>query len=188
MHRRTVLLTGACAAVFLSAVPGFGGAVAVARSAPHSHGVPVDIRVEGARQTLIAEMALNVEAKRIDLNGNPADACEGTTAAAALQDATHGNWSGTYSSSLGYSVEGILGEEHAFSSPYYWSYWVEGKTATTGVCSTVLKPHMHLLFFAQCSKESVAQCPEGLFEPPVLALSGPSLARAGKSLTLKVAS
>ncbi|MHB8492598.1 MAG: hypothetical protein ACYDA6_10365 [Solirubrobacteraceae bacterium] len=189
MKIRTLVTAGACAAMTMCAALALLGGIANARPASHGARTPIDIRVEGAKKTLLAETALNVEAERIDPDGKPADTCEGATAAAALQEATRGDWAaGAYYSGLGYSVAGIIGESHPFSSPYYWSFWVDGKTSTTGICSVKLQPHMHLLFFVQCSQQSAAQCPEGLFEPPVLALSGPQRARAGKALTLRVSS
>lgn len=180
---------GAGMALVAAAALGPLGAPVLAHSAKHGGGVKVHIRVEGVHSTLLAETSLEATAQRIDPDGKPADTCEGDTAAAALQEATHGRWTaGAYYSGLGYSVAGILGESHVFSSPYYWSFWINGKTATQGICSAKLTAGEQLLFFVQCSKQSATECPEGLFEPPVLELSGPKSARAGQSVTLKVLS
>ncbi len=163
---------------------------AVAR--PSSWGVRplgVSVRVEGLASTLLAETTVNTKATSIDKDGKPADRCEGDTAAVALQDATGGHWTaGTFSSSLGYPVIGIRGESYPFTSAYYWSFWIDGTPATTGICGATLHKGEHLLFFPQCSQESASSCPQGTFNPAVLELRGPATARVGKHVTLSVKS
>lgn len=158
-------------------------------AASSAHGVKVSVRVEGMNTTLIPQTSVLTKAAQIDKDGKPADACEGDTAAVALQDATHGRWTaGTYSSGLGYPVVGIGGESYPFTSDYYWSLWLGGKPATTGICEATLSKGEQILLFPQCSQESAAKCPQGMFEPSVLRLTGPSRARKGKTITLSVAS
>ncbi|HEX3850908.1 MAG TPA: DUF4430 domain-containing protein, partial [Polyangiaceae bacterium] len=120
-------------------------------------------------------------------DGKSSDSCEGDTAAVALQDATKGKWTaGTFSSGLGYPVSGIKGEEYTFTSTYYWSFWADGKPATTGICGAKLHSGEHLLFFPQCSSETESDCTKGNFDPSVLSLSAPKKAHAGKAVTLSV--
>lgn len=164
------------------------GALAHGAKHPAKHGVKVFIRAEGAKRTLISETALTVAPQTVDPAGKPEDACTGASAAAALQQATRGHWQGKYYSGLGYAVEGIKGETFSFESPYYWSFWIDSKPATVGICTAMLHAGEHLLFFPQCSKESAAQCPQGLFDPPVLELRGPARARVGETITLHVLS
>lgn len=150
-------------------------------------GTRVHIRVEGMHSTLLPETTLSVKAQSIDPDGKPSDTCEGDTAAAALQLATKGKWkAGAYYSGLGYSVEGLFGESYSFSSSYYWSFWIDGKVASAGICGATLHPGEKLLFFPQCSKESAEQCPDGLFNPPVLEVNGPQRARVGKTILVRV--
>jgi hypothetical protein len=152
-------------------------------------GVRVTVRVEGMRSTLLPATTVDAHAMTVDPDGKPADTCSGATAAAALQQATGGKWTaGAYYSGLGYPVIGLFGESYPFTSAYYWSFWVDGKVASAGICGTALHPGERLLFFPQCSKESAAECPQGLFDPPVLELKGSGRARAGKAITLKVLS
>jgi hypothetical protein len=198
---------GALASILAGPLAGAGGAHRVARAGAvavhagtfagaskarrkgHAHGVRVSVRVEGMRSTLLASTFVNATPRPIDPDGKPADTCEGDTAAVALGDATHSHWTaGPYYSGLGYSVVGILGESHPFTSPYYWSVWLDGKAATTGICTATLHPGESILFFPQCSAESAAGCPQGLFDPPVLSLSGPTRARVGKAIAVKVLS
>ncbi|HLI31856.1 MAG TPA: DUF4430 domain-containing protein [Solirubrobacteraceae bacterium] len=178
--------TCGCALALALLLP--SGALAHKAKPPAKGGVKVFIRVEGAKRTLLAETAISVKSESVDPAGKPEDACTGVTAAAALQQATHGRWQGKYYSGLGYSVEAIDGEAFSFESPYYWSFWIDSKPATVGICSAKLHAGEHLLFFPQCSKEAATQCPQGLFDPPVLELRGPKRARVGQTITLHVLS
>lgn len=147
----------------------------------------VSVRVEGLSKTLLASTVVNTKAAALDPDGKPADTCEGDTAAVALQDATKGRWTaGAYYSGLGYSVQGLFGESYSFSSSYYWSFWVDGKVASAGICGITLRAKDQLLFFPQCSKESAAACPDGTFNPAVLELTGPRRAHTGKAVAVKV--
>ncbi len=187
MKHARLIAVGAFAAAVLSAVllP-FAGQASAGR-AVQSSGIRVSVRVEGIASTLLAETAVNVKATAIDKDGKPADACVGDTAAVALQDATHGHWTaGAYSSGLGYPVIGIRGESYPFTSDYYWSLWIDGKPASTGICGATLHRGDRLLFFPQCSQESASSCPRGMFDPAVLELTGPASAHAGKAIALTV--
>lgn len=185
-HSRNLVL--ACASVAALACA-FAGSLSGAAFAAKSGGTRVDVRVEGLRSTLLPETVVLAKAQSIDPDGKPADTCEGDTAAAALQQATKGSWkAGAYYSGLGYSVEGLLGESYSFSSAYYWSFWIDGKVASAGICGATLHAGEHLLFFPQCSKESAEQCPDGMFNPPVLQVGGPKRAHVGKTITVRVSS
>jgi hypothetical protein len=192
MHHSRILAVGAFAAAALLAVLAPLAGQASAGRAAHSEPfrgirIHVDVRVEGITSTLLAETEVRAKAASVDKDGKPTDTCEGDTAAVALQDATHGNWTaGTFSSGLGYPVMAIKGESYPFTSSYYWSFWVDNKPATTGICGVTLKKGDRLLFFPQCSQEAATSCPQGMFDPNVLALSAPKRARVGKAITVSV--
>ncbi len=177
--------TGQASADRVSAGQSFAGRAA--RSEPARTHVSVDVRVEGIPSTLLPEAVVSTKATSIDKDGKPGDTCEGDTAAVALQDATHGHWTaGPFSNGLGYPVIAIKGESYPFASDYYWSFWVDGKPATTGICGATLHGGERLLFFPQCSQESAASCPRGMFDPAVLLVKRPAKARAGKAVALSV--
>lgn len=188
-HSRTLAL-GVLAAASLSASALALPLVAQASTAVNaakSGGLPASVRVEGIAKTLLAETTVSTKATSIDKDGKPADACEGDTAAVALQVATKGNWTaGAFSSGLGYPVTGIEGESYPFTSSYYWSFWVNDKPATTGICGATLHRGDKVLFFPQCSQESASACPQGMFDPAVLEIKHPGKAKAGKALELNV--
>jgi hypothetical protein len=188
MKHSRLIAVGAFAAAALPvlALP-VAGQASSDRAVQSSAGTHVSVRVEGISSTLLPETAVSAKAASIDKDGKPTDTCEGDTAAVALQDATHGHWTaGTFSSGLGYPVIGVRGEEYPFTSSYYWSFWVDGRPATTGICGATLKKGDRLLFFPQCSREVVASCPRGMFNPSVLALSAPRSARAGRTIAVSV--
>jgi hypothetical protein len=187
-HSRQIAV-GTFAAAALSAVL---APLAGQASVGHPHhsepaGTAVSVRVEGIASTLLAETEVRAKAMSIDKDGKPADTCEGDTAAVALQDATRGNWTaGTFSSGLGYPVTAIKGESYPFTSNYYWSFWIDNKPATTGICGATVHKGDRLLFFPQCSQEVATSCPQGMFNPNVLSLSAPRGARVGKALVVSV--
>lgn len=177
MKRIALIAAGMCAVALLAP------SIATAKRT----GSTVSIRVEGMTRTLLPETGLSPHSSEIDKDGKPADTCVGDTAAVALEDGTHGHWTaGTYSSGLGYPVIGVLGESYPFTSDYYWALWIDDKPATTGICGATLKNGDSILLFPQCSQESAANCPQGMFNPAVLKLSGPSRAHVGRSIVLKV--
>jgi hypothetical protein len=184
-HSRT-LAVGASAAVALSLAVLSPAALAASGRHKGGKGTPASIRVEGISKTLLAETTLLVKAASIDKDSKH-DVCGGVTAAAALQDATKGNWTaGPFSAGLGYPVVGIFGESYPFTSSYYWSFWIDDKPGTVGICGATLHAKEKLLFFPQCSQESASACPQGMFDPPVLLLKAASHVKVGHPLNLSV--
>jgi len=181
-HSRT-LAVGVFAAAALSSL-----AFPLAGQAS-SGGTSASVRVEGLSKTLLPETIVSAKPKTINKDGKPGDVCEGASGAVALEDATHGHWAaGGFFSGLGYSVEGIEGESYSFTSSYYWSFWIDNKPATAGICAA-LHAKEKLLFFPQCSKESAGSCPQGMFNPAVLLVKSPARkAHAGKAVTFSVSS
>lgn len=195
MKQARTLAAGAsvAAAVSLLVLSLVASPALAAAGAKGGKGTPANVRVEGISKTLLPETTVLVKAASIEKDGKPADVCEGATAAVALQDATKGNWTaGTFSAGLGYPVVGIFGESYPFTSAYYWSFWIDDKPATTGICGATLHAKDRLLFFPQCSQESASACPQGMFDPPVLEIkdpahpTGPAHVRVGHPLNLSV--
>jgi hypothetical protein len=105
----------------------------------------VTVRVEGSSDTLLARTAVHTTTTPVVKDGNPAHSCTGTSVAGALEVGTAGNWSGTWSDGLGYSVEVILGESHTFSSDHYWGEFVNGVPGN-GACADELSAGDEVLF------------------------------------------
>lgn len=163
--RRMFALVGAILALTLTSA-------AVASAA----GTTVTVRVEGLTRTLLAPVAVHTHSGTITTGGTPAGACPSTSAAGALDLATHHRFNGTYGS-FGLSVTQILGETHPFTPPsYYWSVWVDNRYAPAGVCALKLHRGEQLLFAAVPDKGS---------EYPIV-ITAPGRATAGQPFKLHV--
>lgn len=132
----------------------------------------VSVRVEGASRTLLRATTVHTHSGWITKGGTPNKACSATTAAGALDVATHHNWNGSYGT-YGLSVTSVLGETHSFTSSKYWSIFVDNKYATAGICGLQLHQGEKVLF---------AAVPDKGTEYPIV-LSAP--AHAGKTFTVK---
>jgi hypothetical protein len=163
--RRT--LASGSALVALSLI--FAGAAVAA-------GTSVSVRVEGLTRTLLPTTVVHTHSGSITKGGTPAGVCPSTSAAGALDVATKHHWGGSYSAGLGLEVTQILSETHTFSSPDYWSVWVDNKFAQAGVCGLTLHKGEQLLFAAVSDKGS----------PAPIVLNAPAHATTGKAFTVKL--
>jgi hypothetical protein len=145
----------------------------------------VIVRVEGPTDTLVQPTQVTTTTAPVLKDGNAAHSCTGTSAAGALQLATGGNWNGEWFSGLGYSVETIEGQSFPFTQPYYWSFWLDGKPATTGICEAELSSGDSILFFPECFSQTVGVCP---LAPNPLGIEAPAVAEVGKPVTVTVIS
>jgi hypothetical protein len=145
----------------------------------------VTVRVEGPTETLVNPTQVLTTTAPVVKDGNQADSCTGTSAAGALQLATKGNWDGNWFSGLGYSVETIEGQSFPFTQPFYWSFWLDGKPATTGICEAELSSGDSILFFPECFSETSGVCPPA---PNPLGIEAPAVAELGKPVTVTVTS
>ena len=145
----------------------------------------VTVRVEGPTETLVPPTQLTTTTTSVVKDGEPADACTGTSAAGALQIATGGNWSGKWFTGLGYSVETIEGQSYPFTQPYYWNFWLDNKPSTAGICEVELNPGDSVLFFPECFSETSGVCPTA---PNPLGIEAPTTAEVGKPIAIAVTS
>jgi len=138
----------------------------------------VTVRVEGLTHTLLAPDSVTTHTGSITKNGTPKGACPATSAAGALDVATHHNWTGYYDSKYeDLEAIGILGESHPFTSKYYWEVFAGNVAAQTGICSLTLHKGEQLLFAAVPDN--------GPSEYPI-ALKVPAHAAPGHGFTAKV--
>jgi hypothetical protein len=148
----------------------------------------VSVRVEGVNQTLLTPTTVATNATPVVKDGNAEHACSGASAAGALEQATAGNWNGKWFSGIGYSVEAILGETHAFEpgapANYFWTYWLDNKESAAGICEGELSSGDSVLFFPACFSETSA-CPPA---PNPLVIDAPAVVEAGAPFTLTVTS
>jgi uncharacterized protein DUF4430 len=136
MHRKTLIaLLGA----IVMAVAASGVALAA------GSGPAVTWQVKSLNKTLLKPTSVHGEKGWITKGGTPKGKCSGSSAAGALDAATHGKWSGKYFSSLSdIEVTSILGVKPPSSD--FWELFVNGKPASTGVCEVKLHAGQKLLF------------------------------------------
>ena len=167
-----------------------GGALLGALAGPARAAGPADVtvRVEGAAATLVPRTAVRTDTTTINKDRNPAHTCSGTSAAGALEKATGGDWSGPWFDGLGYAVNTIKGETHAFPAPEYFSLWINHRSASEGACgaTTELQPGDEVLFFVdRCVADPVTFL---CTNPPVLplGLKAPGNVAPGGPFTVSV--
>ncbi len=136
MHRKTVVaLVGA----IVMAVAASGVALAA------GSGPAVTVQIKTLKKTLLKPTAVHGEKGWITKGGTPHGNCSGNSAAGALDAATHAKWAGKwYSSVPGIFVTSILGVKPTGSS--YWGVYVNGKSASAGICDIKLHAGEKLLF------------------------------------------
>ncbi len=158
-----------------------GGATIVVILAPSAAfaagGTKVTVRVEGVSKTLLAPTAVQTHTGWITKDGTPRGKCPETSAAGALDVATHHNWGGSYEKGVGLEVTSIFGETHTFASKkYFWEVFVNNTAATVGACEQKLHKGDQLLFAAVSQK--------GFAYP--MAIRAPRSAAAGHRFNVKV--
>lgn len=175
MHlKKLIALCGAIAAVL---VPVAVQATAATGAPSAGRGTTVTIRIEGLKRTLLATATVHTHAGWITKGGTPRGTCPATSAAGAMDAATHHRWGGKYSASVGgLELLSILGEKHAFTSPFFWEIFVGNRAATVGACELKLHAGEQLLFAAVSQKKA---------EYPI-AIRAPRAARVGRPFTARV--
>ena len=136
MNRKTVAaLVGAL--VLAVAVPGMALAA--------GSGPAVSVQVKTLSKTLVHATGVHGEKASITKGGTPKGKCPGSSAAGALDAATHGKWTGKYSASLhDIFITSILGVKPPGND--FWEILVNGKPASTGACEIKLHAGERLLF------------------------------------------
>ena len=135
-HKKFLALCGAIAIVLATS----GAAMAASSSGP-----AVSVQVKSLTKTLLAPTSGRGEKGSITKGGTPSGKCSGTTAAGALDTATHHRWAGKYYSSVpGIFITSILGVKP--KNPDYWSVFVNGKSSSKGICAIKLRAGEKLLF------------------------------------------
>ena len=154
-------------------------------SAPANAGssAPITVRVEGTSSTLLPATKVALSATKVTKNGVAADSCSGRSAAGALETATHGKWTATWSASFkSYYLTGIEGLKFPSSGSEFWAFWVNDAPSPEGICTYDPRPGDRILFFPNCYG---TKCPKS---GGVLDVRGPAVAVVGKPFTLQVIS
>jgi hypothetical protein len=135
----------------------------------------VFVRVEGSAATLLPQTTMTTSSATT-VRGQT---CPGASALGALDTATDGNWAGSFNSSFkDYFVTGVMGETSTGNN--FWSLWVNGRSSTTGGCSTALQPGDRVLWF-DCVADANFNCTNN-----PLSLVTPTVLRRGTKVTATV--
>jgi hypothetical protein len=127
MHRKTLVALLGAIVMALTA----SGAALAAGSGPS-----VSVQVKSTTKTLLGPTTVHGETGSIIKGGTPKGKCPGSSAAGALDAATHGKWTGKYYASVpGIFVTSILGVKPAGHD--YWGVFVNGKPSL-GICAVKL--------------------------------------------------
>src|SRR3954453_1098932 len=132
----------------------------------------VTVRVEGDTTTLVPLTSVTTQPGQVVKDGNPAHSCDAEHAIGALERATGGDWNGTWFNGLGYSVDTVKGESHNGANNDFFSFWIDGKSASQGVCDQTLADGDELLFYPDCFGA-------GCQSPSPLDLTVPATAQKG---------
>ena len=108
-------------------------------------GPAVTVQIQNGTKTLLKPTTEHGEKGSITKGGTPKGKCSGSSAAGALDAATHGKWTGKYYASVGgifvTSIDGVKPKGSDF-----WGVYVNGKESSVGVCSVKLRSGEKLLF------------------------------------------
>ena len=105
----------------------------------------VTVRVEGTSRTLLPTTTVQTHTGSIREGGTPPGDCPATSAAGALDVATHHRWRGMFYASVpGIFVTSIFGEKATGSD--YWTVFVDNQSSSLGICSLKLHRGEQLLF------------------------------------------
>lgn len=155
---------------------GVGALATSAGAATLAHGArkkaeKVTVKVIGrppADKTLV-DRAITLGSRPVKKDGG---SCAGDTAAGALQVATKGDWSGAWEAEYNdYEVTRIEGVYLPFEAKskanWYWSFSLDGKEATAGVCEVKPASGETILFQAACYGKSCPKSPKKGGEEPL---------------------
>ena len=126
-------------------------------AAPAQAGPTVTVRVEGEQTTLLERTQVTLPDTPPPVTG-----CPMWTVAAAIEEATNGNWD------RGSFAQTILGESHTFTRNDYWAEWLDagsGYRYGNGICTDVMKNGDEALMLVDISAPAPSAFPldlEGL--------------------------
>jgi len=154
---------------------------AAGSSAAATAAKPITVRVEGTTKTLLATTSVTLGSAAVVKDGKSSDSCGGTSAAGALQVATHGNWQGTWSASYdSYFLNAIEGLSFPSTGAEYWAFWVNDAPSSAGICAYHPKPGDSILFFPDCFGK---KCPKSA---GVLGVKAAAVATVGRPFAVAV--
>ena len=110
-----------------------------------SSGPAVTVQIKTLTKTLLKPTSVHGGKGWITKGGTPHGKCPASSAAGALNAATHGKWAGKYFASVSgifiSSIDGVKPKGQDF-----WGVYVNGKSSSLGICAIKLHSGEKLLF------------------------------------------
>jgi hypothetical protein len=143
----------------------------------------VNVRVEGASQTLVDTTSVTTTAQPVSKAGHD---CSGTSAGGALDRATAGNWNAGYFDTLGHYVTAIMGEDYSASTSDGWTVFVNHRAISQSPCLQELGAGDDVVYFvSHCEFDaSIGDCSNAPVLP--LGLIAPATVQQGASAQVTV--
>lgn len=162
-----------------------GALVLVPAASAEAAPADVTFRAEGLDQTLVPRTAVRTTTATINKSGVAGQDCSGTSALGALNVATGGDWAGRFFTGLGYSVERIRAESHAFPDPSFFELWINNRSSSVGACGAELQTADEVLFLtARCDADASFNCTNAPVLP--LGLTAPRRVQPGVPFQVQV--
>lgn len=123
--------------------------------------VTVEVFGKAPAYKLLLKRVVRLTSKPVKKDGG---SCTGLSAAGALQVATKGAWGGKWDAEFSdYEVTKIAGIYLPFNSKaaanWYWSFLVDGKEASAGICATKPKSGEKFVFKPACFGKACPKAP-----------------------------
>jgi Domain of unknown function (DUF4430) len=145
MKKVAVVLTSTLVVAVGAVAPTVVSAHALVGARAASVGPSVTVQIKTMNKTLLAPKKVHGGKGWITKGKTPTGKCPASSAAGALNAATHGRWTGTYFKSVGgIFITSILGVKPAKKD--FWSVFVNGKSSSKGICDIKLRAGQRLLF------------------------------------------
>jgi hypothetical protein len=154
-------------------VAGLLAAAVLAAPAAAAGPATVTVRAEGRSATVLPRTTVTTTTATVNKDGQPGHNCAGTSAAGALDQATAGDWAGSWFGAAGYFVDRIRGES-ADPSGTYWNFWLNYRPSNVGVCGVELQLGDEVLLFIDCFAGCAPRTPLRLTRVPSTAAPGTS--------------
>lgn len=160
-----------------------GGALLLTASGASAAPIKAQFRAEGAKRTLVYQRTVTLTDTPVVKDGNPDHSCPGQSALGALQAATRGEWSGSWSDGLGWFVSAIKGERPRGNA--FFELWIDHRRSSKGVCDAKLRGGEDVLMFVQDCKfnAKLGRCPKPITP---LGIQAPKTLVSGRRGTIRV--
>lgn len=125
----------------------------------------VFVRVEATSGALVPFSTITLPSSSVVPAGAlDGQTCPGNSVVGAIDTATSGNWSGTWSDTSGWSVDKIKGVNSTAGTGKHWAILVDNQYLNTAPCQTPLSDKDSVLIYPMCDTSQAGCFPNGILE------------------------